>query len=80
MLEEYGAKNRARCKTQARLYAVRCFFKQDTVAKRHPLKWDRSLRRDESLPVANQPQPKCVMVLDQLPDGGFQRMDIRLLA
>ena len=74
-LEEYGAKNRAKCKIQARLHAGRCFF-EDTVVKHHPLKWHRSLRRDKSLPVANQPQPECVMVLDQLPDGGFEGRDV----
>src|SRR5579859_27873 len=39
MLEEYGAKDRARCKIQARLHAGRCFFKEDTAAKHHALKW-----------------------------------------
>src|SRR5579864_2776646 len=80
MLEEYGAKNRAGCKIQARLHAGRCFFKENTVAQRYPLKWDGALRRDESLPVVNQPQPECVMVLHQLPNGGFEGMNIRWLA
>src|SRR5579864_2391233 len=80
MLEEYGAKNWARCKVQARLHAGSCFFKEDTVANSHPLKWDGALRRHKSLPAANQPQPKCVMVLDELADGGFEGMNIRWLA
>src|SRR5580765_7899664 len=78
-LEEYGAKDRTQCKIQSGLHVGCCFF-EDTVVKHHALKWHRSLRRDKSLPVANQPQPERVMVLDQSPDGGFQGMDIWLLA
>src|SRR5690348_6802358 len=77
--EEYGAKDRTRCKVQARLHTGRCFF-ESTVLKHYPLKWDRSLGRDKLLLVANEPQPERVMMLDQLPDGGFQGGDVRWLA
>ena len=40
----------------------------------------RALGRDESLLVANEPQPERVMVFDQLPDSGFEGVDVRWLA
>src|SRR5215472_18251145 len=76
--EEYRPKDRAHCKIQSRLDAGHCLF-EDTVVNHHPLKWGGALRRNKSLLVAKEPEPERVMVLDQLPDSGFQSVDIQSL-
>ena len=76
--EEYRAKNRAHRKIQGRLDSGHCVF-EDTVVNHHPLKWGRSFERNKSLLVADKPEPERIMVLHQLPDSGFQSMDIRSL-
>jgi hypothetical protein len=50
------------------------------IVEHHTLEGHRPQRRGESLPVANEPQPERVVVLDYLSDGSFESKDVRVVA